>query len=174
MSGCRLAGSVVRKCKCQPTSATPLADGGLQNPTIVLVTLVNSKVGCISTISPTEREACLSGNAEGPQRPIAIHCADGKLLDHASLAAVHGRKAPGDTISTCELTVNGTNLVHRTQRPAPRRISCRRERALHVGSHRCEVSLKPGKNPVEVIESYCSFQRYVSSLDNFTSRVTEP
>ena len=36
---------------------------------------------------------------------------DGKLLDKASLAAVPGRKAPGDPIPTCELTVKGTNIA---------------------------------------------------------------
>ena len=37
--------------------------------------------------------------------------AEGKLLDQASLAAVPGRKAPGDPIPTCELTVKGTNIA---------------------------------------------------------------
>ena len=37
---------------------------------------------------------------------------DGKLLDKASLAAVPGRKAPGDPIPTCELAVSGTNIAY--------------------------------------------------------------
>jgi hypothetical protein len=38
--------------------------------------------------------------------------ADGKLLDQASLESIPGRKAPGDPIPTCELTVKGTNIAY--------------------------------------------------------------
>ena len=37
---------------------------------------------------------------------------EGKLLDKASLDAVPGRKAPGDPIPACELTVKGTNIAY--------------------------------------------------------------
>ena len=37
--------------------------------------------------------------------------AEGKSLDKASLETIPGRKAPGDPIPTCELTVKGTNIA---------------------------------------------------------------
>lgn len=38
--------------------------------------------------------------------------AEGKLLDKATLETIPGRKAPGDPIPTCELTVKGTNIAY--------------------------------------------------------------
>ena len=37
---------------------------------------------------------------------------EGKTLDKSSLETIPGRKAPGDPISTCELTVKGTNIAY--------------------------------------------------------------
>ena len=43
---------------------------------------------------------------------LEAYNADGKLLDKAALDTVPGRKAPGDPIPTCELTVKGNQIAY--------------------------------------------------------------
>lgn len=50
------------------------------------------------------------GSIGSPARLVAYD-ADGKLLDRSELAAIPGRKVPGDPIPTFELTVKGTNIA---------------------------------------------------------------
>jgi len=43
---------------------------------------------------------------------LEAYDSDGKLLDKAALETVPGRKAPGDSIPTCELTVKGNQIAY--------------------------------------------------------------
>jgi len=53
----------------------------------------------------------LWGSTGSPAKLEAFD-AEGKTLDRASLETIPGRKAPGDPIPTCELTVKGTNIAY--------------------------------------------------------------